>query len=480
MRWRLLEEAASKHAHSGLFDLARSELASIPPSELGASGRCAAALSSPTPATIPDAISLLASGSGFTLCSKAAERSLAEASDAYGAAFARMGKLSALSSLSSFGSERAAFARAGFNAWSRLESNPSWDATFPLTSREVLSRQLTTALEGMTCPAARDLPDASRLTDEGQANAARCALWTDGLSKAIPYWKTLAAGAPEDPRWETLLALARGSPPTFSGLPTSFTHLEARVVFGSAAPATPLSSSIAVRTPTVRCDDMAATLALELWNHGVWPEASLAWMDVLSRSDANARPCLGERARAIGAHSMRIAAFLGRDYDPRAYEPAFTQNIIASARAHRIDPDLWISMARQEPRFYDNTHSPGGSLRSVQQTASFAMEAAAHFSSLLTQFDQDIPWALCAYYAAKSNRCTSWKAKIGKLPPAFRIEALPHKETRDYVERILAAWALSGIADDQRAVFLTMGLPKLRAPSASSLSQPIASHGSKP
>lgn len=474
MRWRLFEEAAVRRAKAGQPELARAELDEIPVTFLGPLGRCAASLAYAKPLAPEAAQALLTQGSGAGLCSKAAVRGLQGSADAYGAAFFGMSREAALSALTDSSLLADPSAREGLALADALRASEAWDPAAPLTSREAASRRVATALGSGQCP--KELPAPDRLNERGQANAARCALWTRSPSFALPYWRALARSAPSEARWELLIATAENRTPSFGGAPTSYTLLAARALHGSSAPAAATPQRTAL-LPSAKCQDMEATLALALWSHGARREALAAWSSMLARSNDEVRTCLGARAEETRAHALRIAAFAGSRHDPRAYEPAFAAEISAAARASNLDADLLFSLARQESRFDETALSPAGALGLFQLMPPTAAETAAraglavpsasdlidpqinarlgalHLAALSKQFDGDIPWMLCAYNAG-AGRCRGWRSKIGRLPPVFRVEAMPYDETRLYVERILAGWSLTGEFNASRSDFL--------------------------
>lgn len=501
MRWRLLEESAARYAKAGALDRARIALAALPTRALGPQGRCASALADPSLFSGRGS-DLLAQGSASEICSRAAAASLGPSADAFAEAFARMPPAHAAIAAAGPALASNPHAAAGLAAWSDLAQRPRWDPALPLASKEALSRQVASALGSGQCRGAI-LPDPARLTERGQANAARCALWTRSVPQALVYWDALAAAKPTEPRWAALSALARNRPPALGFASTSYFQLLSTVAWRARAPAPlpaadPSSKPDPSFGPPSVCRDVSAELALSLWLHGARKESSDAWRELLDRSDAPTRACLGLRADALRAHPLRIAAFAGSDYDPRAYAPGFPAAIASSAANNGLDPDLWASLARQESRYDEAAVSRSGALGLFQMMPATAGEAAAlaksepptrasmldpqansdlaaaHFSRLVAQFGGDLPWSLCAYNAG-AGRCKGWRTGLAGLPMAFRIEAMPYDETRVYVERILAGWSLSSSPDPMRASFLSEGLAP--APSPAKAARPL---GSKP
>jgi soluble lytic murein transglycosylase len=382
---------------------------------------------------------------------------------------------------------------AGISAWSELMERPRWDPALPLTSKEALARHIASALGSGKCQTT-PLYEPGHLTERGQANAARCALWNHSIPQAIAYWEALSNAKPDEARWRAMLAIARGSPASSGFASTSYFQLLSNVAWGARAPGAEPASPDAKPTvsagPAATCQDGGAELALSLWAHGVRKESADAWRELLERSDTATRACLGQRADALGAHALRIAAFAGSTYDERAYKPGFEKIIASAAERQGLDVDLWSSVARQESRYDETAMSRSGALGLFQMMPVTAREvalqakveplssasllqaqpnaelAAYHFSKLLAQFKDDVPWSLCAYNAGP-GRCKGWRSALSDLPMALRIEAIPYDETRVYIERILAGWSLSSSPDPRRASFLADGLPKAKADSPS-------------
>ncbi len=63
---------------------------------------------------------------------------------------------------------------------------------------------------------------------------------------------------------------------------------------------------------------------------------------------------------------------------------------------------------------------------------------SAYYKQLLEQFDGNRVLALAGYNAGP-HRVTAWrKTSAGKLPVDVWIETIPYKETRNYVQAVLA------------------------------------------
>jgi soluble lytic murein transglycosylase len=88
--------------------------------------------------------------------------------------------------------------------------------------------------------------------------------------------------------------------------------------------------------------------------------------------------------------------------------------------------------------------------------------AVEHFGRLVAHFDGQPIWSLCAYNAG-AGKCKGWREKLKHLPPLLQIEAIPYDETRIYVERIFAGWALTAPIDSSRVKLLATGLGEASA-----------------
>lgn len=470
MRWRLAQAAAAGWVKSGQLDAAAQAIATVPAKSLSPIGKCIQAIGQSATESI--AMDLLAAGSGSEHCSQAVYPILGEKIDPLATAFFRLGaekaKLAA-TWMTSRGSNSAfpALTEAFMDKSARASLN------FPLLAREKASRDMASALGQGKCPAR--LPSPDQLTERGMANAARCALWLGQVKVALPYWKNLSMSQPNEPRWPLLAAMALGGDPQSIRAPdTSYVGLIQRAASKSPSP-TPSASAL----PS-SCDDLGAQIPLALWKSNLRKEAIEAWRDEIGRADAPRKSCMGLKSASMSAHPLRIAAFAGDSFDPRAYEAGFHDEITLAATSSKIDADLLISIARQESRFDAMAMSPAGAsglmqlmgptaretadeLRLTQQSSSDLFDPALnaklgafHFAKLFRQFDSNPAWALCAYNAG-AGRCKSWKSKLSSLPTAFQIEAMPYDETRIYVERIMAGWSLTGSKDASRSNILLTG-----------------------
>ena len=144
---------------------------------------------------------------------------------------------------------------------------------------------------------------------------------------------------------------------------------------------------------------------------------------------------------------------------------AYKEVVAGAAIATDIDPQLLFAIARQESAFSPDAKSPAGALGLMQLMPATAKQTARrsgvnyryhdllkpepniklgsrYLNSLLSQFDGNRILAAAAYNAGP-NRVKKWlRVSEGKVPFDVWIETIPYKETRGYVQNVLAFSAI--------------------------------------
>jgi len=144
---------------------------------------------------------------------------------------------------------------------------------------------------------------------------------------------------------------------------------------------------------------------------------------------------------------------------------AYKEMVAGAAIATDIDPQLLFAIARQESAFSPDAKSPAGALGLMQLMPATAKQTARrsgviyryhdllkpepniklgsrYLNSLLSQFDGNRILAAAAYNAGP-NRVKKWlQVSEGKMPFDVWIETIPFKETRGYVQNVLAFSAI--------------------------------------
>lgn len=203
----------------------------------------------------------------------------------------------------------------------------------------------------------------------------------------------------------------------------------------------------------------------ELYYH---EEANLAhseWFKVLQDlDDATERRELASLAYQQGWHRLAIdAANKAKAWDqldlrfPIAYEDTFSHY----ASLQRVPSTELMAIARRESAFFPEARSPVGAQGLMQimpatgkQVASklgrrhrnadlYKVEnnvllGSAYYRQLLDRFDGNRVFALAAYNAGP-HRVDRWrKVSEATLPVEMWIETIPYRETRNYVQAVLA------------------------------------------
>ncbi|RZA07835.1 MAG: lytic murein transglycosylase [Moraxellaceae bacterium] len=154
------------------------------------------------------------------------------------------------------------------------------------------------------------------------------------------------------------------------------------------------------------------------------------------------------------------------------------ENVRAAAKKAALDPHFVFAITRQESAFNSEAKSPVGALGLMQlmpETAkSTAKKAGINFkqqdllevdknivlgsrylNELLVSFSGNRILAAAAYNAGP-GRVRKWLTKEGeKLPYDVWIETIPYKETRSYVQNILAFTIIYGYRTGSKQPFIT-------------------------
>ncbi|MBK1734533.1 hypothetical protein CKO15_04375 [Halorhodospira abdelmalekii] len=179
-------------------------------------------------------------------------------------------------------------------------------------------------------------------------------------------------------------------------------------------------------------------------------------------SDATEKRRLAAQAHTHGWYSLAIrAAATARAFDVLEWRfPfAFRDEITRAAERFDLDPYLLMAIARRESAFNPHAVSGAGAAGLLQlmpatarQVAGWtghtplqrddlfepslnALLGAAYFEHLLKRFDGNPILALAAYNAG-SGRVNQWLANAD-LPFDVWIEAVPFRETRNYIQYVL-------------------------------------------
>lgn len=178
----------------------------------------------------------------------------------------------------------------------------------------------------------------------------------------------------------------------------------------------------------------------------------------------------GSLAHSIGWHPQAIAAMAEakswNDLSIRFPLP-YRQNFSAEARRQELDVNWLFAIARQESGFASDARSRVGALgllqlmpRTARQTATIMglsyrkhrllhpeyniKLGASYLATLNRKFSGNRVLATAAYNAGP-HRVKRWVARHGTDAPLdIWVEKIPYKETREYVQRVLAYTVIYG------------------------------------
>ncbi|MBU3071236.1 transglycosylase SLT domain-containing protein [Aestuariicella sp. G3-2] len=146
---------------------------------------------------------------------------------------------------------------------------------------------------------------------------------------------------------------------------------------------------------------------------------------------------------------------------------AYNKQYFTAAKKNQVSPLLLFAISRQESAFYARARSPAGAMGLMQLMPATAKQTArkagvryhkndlyqpdtnillgsAYITELLDRFNDNRILATAAYNAGP-HRVNQWlKRSDGQLPYDVWIEVIPFKETRKYVQNVLAYSVIYG------------------------------------
>lgn len=222
--------------------------------------------------------------------------------------------------------------------------------------------------------------------------------------------------------------------------------------------------------------------ARELLMLGDLTSANREWYH--STRDMNTEDVIaaGKLAERWGWHRNGIQAMISaQSWDdlqlrfPLAYQEQMTN----AAKSASMTPHLLFAIARQESAFMPDARSPAGALGLMQllpSTAQYTARRAGipykrhellspetnidlgsrYLHQLLNEFDGNRILATAAYNAGPT-RVRQWlSAEQQKLPYDVWIETIPYRETRSYVQNVLAYSVIYGYRLGESRPFITL------------------------
>lgn len=199
--------------------------------------------------------------------------------------------------------------------------------------------------------------------------------------------------------------------------------------------------------------------------------ANREWFHMTNRFEHEAQHIAAAKlAYQWGWHHKTIASMASAKSwdDLRLRFPlAYNKQVFAAAQKQQVSPLLLFAIARQESAFAANAKSPAGAMGLMQlmpTTARYTAKKAGvkykksdllkpgknihlgsfYITELLTQFKGNRILAAAAYNAGP-HRVKQWlKSSDSKLPNDIWIETIPFRETRKYVQNVLAYSVIYG------------------------------------
>lgn len=225
----------------------------------------------------------------------------------------------------------------------------------------------------------------------------------------------------------------------------------------------------------------AVLRARELFKLGMLTEANREWNLAQSQMDNEEKLTAGYLARSWGWHLQAIInAAKTKRWDhidlrfPHPHAELFSQH----AEKNDLDLSFPVAIARQESAFLFNARSRVGASGLMQLMPKTAMETAkkhkvkyrrrsqlldpetnitlgsAYLGDMLKKFNNNPAYAAAAYNAGP-HRVKKWLKDRGDLPLDVWIETIPFKETRNYVQNVLAFRVIYDRLEGRQANLLT-------------------------
>jgi len=225
----------------------------------------------------------------------------------------------------------------------------------------------------------------------------------------------------------------------------------------------------------------AAARAGELYKLGRLTEANREWRLALSQMDEQQKLMAGYLANSWGWHLQAIinAAKTKRwDHIDLRFPYPHAKLFKEHALKNDLDLSFPVAIARQESAFLFNATSRVGARGLMQLMPQTAKQTAkkheipykknsdldtpetnitlgsAYLGDMLKKFDNNPAYAAAAYNAGP-HRVTKWLKQRGTLPLDIWIETIPFKETRKYVQNVLAFRVIYDRLEGRQASLLT-------------------------
>ncbi|WP_372870938.1 transglycosylase SLT domain-containing protein [Shewanella sp.] len=194
-------------------------------------------------------------------------------------------------------------------------------------------------------------------------------------------------------------------------------------------------------------------------------QARSEWLQLLGRSNDVRKTEYGRWAEAQGMYALAVdASIQGKFWDDLAmrFPNAEEQGFSKAAKAHKLNKEELRAIARRESAFNPTAMSGVGARGLMQLMPATAKQTAkkqglkykgeaelfepafnirlgsAYYAQLLERYNDNRVLATAAYNAGPS-RVDAWLARTqGKLDVMAFIEAIPFRETREYVQAVLS------------------------------------------
>jgi soluble lytic murein transglycosylase len=273
------------------------------------------------------------------------------------------------------------------------------------------------------------------------------------------YWLARATEALGDPVSSAPIYLALASKATYYGfLAADKLKQPYKIVQESANPLAGLDES------RLLSENKHMLRARELFFLNRGTDANREWSKALKNLDSSGIRQAAALASSWEWHARAIKTVAKtshrRDYNLRFPMP-HREKVMSHSAAKQLDPSVIYGVMRRESLFDSNARSPVGALGLMQLMPATARYVAKglglkkpkkadilkienninfgtqYFRTVLNRFDNNVSLAAAAYNAGPSN-VKRWLPSIEIMPADLWVAIVPYKETRDYVQAVLA------------------------------------------
>lgn len=380
--------------------------------------------------------------------------------------------------------------------------------TLEIADQRVLAPRIATALAGRDAPAAVEWiaglrPEAveDALAEDAVRYALRGSDW-DRIDAALHRLPPAVATAQRWQYWVARSREVRGTDPADPALQAAYAAVRAERSWYGFLAADRLGTAYDMQHQPVpaTAEQLAATEALpgiararEFWRIGQHADSRREWSHTLRHLGNEDKARAAKLAGRWGWPQLAIGALTAAAYwndlelrFPVLYREQFRQ----AARHQRIEPTWLYAITRQESVFNAGIKSPAGAVGLMQVMPATAQHTAqrggiayrgahdllnpttnvtigSHYMRMVLNDFGDNRILAAAAYNAGPGRVRQWLARVpGTVEHDQFVETIPFRETRQYVQNVLAFAVIYAYLDGRKVSLVQPGERLIANPAA--------------